>query len=181
MPKIKVILCVAYSAIEDKYNTYIMGDYDEDTGIYTQPYLLKEDLVSFKKLTTGNVVVMGRNTWEAIGSKPLPNRTNVVITSKPDEINGALTFPSIKAVVEHFGEDDELFFIGGAKLIEALQKEYKIDEYIITFVNHYSLGNIAVRLHLEDYFIKTNESLYCTAYNCSGPVHCYFTTYVPKK
>jgi len=62
MPKIKVILCVAYSAIEDKYNTYIMGDYDEDTGIYTQPYLLKEDLVRFKKLTTGNVVVMGRNT-----------------------------------------------------------------------------------------------------------------------
>ena len=52
MPKIKVILCVAYSAIEDKYNTYIMGDYDEDTGIYTQPYLLKEDLVRFKKLTT---------------------------------------------------------------------------------------------------------------------------------
>lgn len=181
MPKIKVILCVAYSAIEDKYNTYIIGDYDEDTGIYTQPYLLREDLIRFKKRTTGHVVVMGRHTWEAIGSKPLPNRTNVVITSKPDEIKGALAFTSIKDAVEHFGEDDELFFIGGAKLIEALQKEYKIDGYIITFVNHYSLGNIAVRLHLEDYFIKSNESMYCTAYNCYEPVHCYFTTYVPKK
>lgn len=40
---------------------------------------IPEDLKNFKKLTTGKMIVMGRKTFESIG-KPLPNRTNVVIT-----------------------------------------------------------------------------------------------------
>ena len=40
---------------------------------------IKEDLVNFKKITSGKMVVMGRKTFESIG-KPLPNRTNIVVT-----------------------------------------------------------------------------------------------------
>lgn len=40
---------------------------------------LPEDLKNFKKITTGKIIVMGRKTYESIG-KPLPNRTNVVIS-----------------------------------------------------------------------------------------------------
>ncbi len=44
---------------------------------------LPADLQHFKRLTTGHTVVMGRKTYESIG-KPLPNRTNVVVTRQPD-------------------------------------------------------------------------------------------------
>src|SRR5947208_14405237 len=43
------------------------------------PWHLPEDFKWFKQLTTGNVVVMGRKTFESIG-KPLPNRTTIVVS-----------------------------------------------------------------------------------------------------
>ena len=45
-------------------------------------YTIKEDLKNFKELTSGNIVVMGRNTWDSLPIKPLPNRTNIVLTKK---------------------------------------------------------------------------------------------------
>lgn len=41
---------------------------------------LKDDLIHFKQITEGNIVVMGMTTYESLPKKPLPNRTNVVIT-----------------------------------------------------------------------------------------------------
>lgn len=38
------------------------------------------DMKWFRECTTGHVIIMGRKTWESIGSKKLPNRTNIVIT-----------------------------------------------------------------------------------------------------
>ena len=46
------------------------------------PWHLPEDFKWFKKMTSGNVVVMGRKTFESLG-KPLPNRTNVILTRHP--------------------------------------------------------------------------------------------------
>ncbi|SRR6266581_5118235 len=44
------------------------------------PWKLPEDLKAFKKTTSGHAIIMGRKTFESIGSKPLPNRINIVIT-----------------------------------------------------------------------------------------------------
>jgi dihydrofolate reductase len=46
------------------------------------PWHLPEDFKWFKKLTTGHFVLMGRKTFESLG-RPLPNRTNIVVTRKP--------------------------------------------------------------------------------------------------
>lgn len=46
----------------------------------TIPWRIPEDLKFFKKTTTGSVVIMGRKTFQSIGH-PLPNRTNIVLTS----------------------------------------------------------------------------------------------------
>ncbi len=46
------------------------------------PWHLPEDFKWFKKLTTGNFVLMGRKTFESLG-KPLPNRMNIVLTRAP--------------------------------------------------------------------------------------------------
>ena len=50
----------------------------------TLPWNIKEDLRHFSKLTKGNgknAIVMGKNTWESIGHKPLPNRDNFVLST----------------------------------------------------------------------------------------------------
>ena len=63
---------------------------DSNWGIGRNNELLvriPEDIKFFKEKTTNGVVVMGRKTWESIGEKPLPNRCNVVITSKYNGLN----------------------------------------------------------------------------------------------
>lgn len=52
------------------------------------PWHLPEDFKWFKKMTTGNVVVMGRKTFESIG-KPLPNRTTLILTRHPQHLINA--------------------------------------------------------------------------------------------
>ena len=51
------------------------------------PWHLPEDLKLFKKLTSGNTVIMGRRTYQSIG-KPLPNRNNIVVSRSPMDIPG---------------------------------------------------------------------------------------------
>lgn len=83
------------------------------------PWYLSADLVRFRQLTTGKTVVMGRKTWQAIYNrlgKPLPNRTNVVITRDR-------SFSPEGAVVTHTIEDaltqaQDVYVIGGAQIFE---------------------------------------------------------------
>jgi len=75
---------------------------------------LKDDLKRFKELTDGHVIVMGRNTWESLPKKPLPNRLNLVITSKQLDLPpGAISIPSI----DKLGDFKNVWVIGGAQLL----------------------------------------------------------------
>src|SRR3954451_19546000 len=56
------------------------------------PWHLPEDFKWFKKMTTGQVVIMGRKTFESLG-KPLPNRINIVLTRHPGKVQH--DFPEI--------------------------------------------------------------------------------------
>jgi len=49
------------------------------------PWHLPEDFKWFKKLTTGSFVLMGRKTFKSLG-RPLPNRTNIVVTRDPEQL-----------------------------------------------------------------------------------------------
>jgi dihydrofolate reductase len=49
------------------------------------PWHLPEDFKWFKQLTSGNVVIMGRKTFESLG-KPLPNRINIVLSRRPGRL-----------------------------------------------------------------------------------------------
>ena len=81
------------------------------------PWHLPEDLKWFKKLTTGNVIIMGRKTWESIG-KPLPNRESIVVTRS--SIPGIRTTTSLKEIDPN-SDSRDYFIIGGAQLFrEAL-------------------------------------------------------------
>ena len=52
---------------------------------------LPADLAHFKQLTKGGGIIMGRRTFESIGSRPLLERKNIVISSRPTDSEGVLT------------------------------------------------------------------------------------------
>lgn len=83
-------------------------------------WYIPEDLKRFKKLTTGHAIIMGRKTFESIG-KPLPNRTNVIITHDPVyRAEGCIVAHSIEEAIykaKSF-ENNEIFIIGGGQIFE---------------------------------------------------------------
>jgi len=83
------------------------------------PWHLPEDFSWFKKMTTGQVIVMGRKTFESIG-KPLPNRTTVVLTSSPASIPGVRTVSSLSQLAANSSDPNGpvIFICGGARLYE---------------------------------------------------------------
>jgi len=84
------------------------------------PWRIKEDFAHFKTTTMGAVIVMGRKTWQSIGSKPLPGRENVVISSTLESAAGAKVFPSLDAFIKAYAEEKRPIWIcGGAKIYEA--------------------------------------------------------------
>lgn len=78
---------------------------------------LPKDLKHFKEITSGHPVIMGRKTFESIG-KPLPNRTNIVISRKSDWFEeGVLIVGSIKEAVKFAKKiDEDIFIIGGGNI-----------------------------------------------------------------
>ena len=82
------------------------------------PWHLKTDLLRFKKLTENHTIIMGRRCFESIG-KPLPNRTNVVVSSNMDlEIPGCIVKPSLQYAADYANSryDSTPFIIGGGTL-----------------------------------------------------------------
>jgi dihydrofolate reductase len=80
------------------------------------PWHLPADLQHFKAITLGKPVLMGRKTWESIG-RPLPGRTNVVITRDASyQAEGCVVAHSLEEAVGAAGEALEVMVIGGAQL-----------------------------------------------------------------
>src|SRR5215831_8230091 len=80
------------------------------------PWRLPADLAFFKRTTSGHPVIMGRKTYESIG-KPLPGRTNVVITGQRDYVApGCIVVHSLDEAYRAAGDSDEVFVIGGSAL-----------------------------------------------------------------
>lgn len=48
------------------------------------PWHISSDLKRFKAITMGKPVIMGRKTWDSLPRKPLPGRTNIIVTRQPD-------------------------------------------------------------------------------------------------
>ena len=112
------------------------------------PWNLSEDLKRFKKITTGKKVVMGRKTFESIG-RPLPNRTNIVISRKTDWFEeGILIVGSIKEAIKFAKKiDEKIFIIGGGNIYE--QTIDLVDQLEITWVD--------ATLEADTYFPKIDE------------------------
>lgn len=77
---------------------------------------LPADMRHFRELTTGTTVIMGRKTYDSIG-KPLPNRTNIVVTKQDVSIDGVIVVHSIDEAYEK-ADTDKVSIIGGAQIYD---------------------------------------------------------------
>ena len=95
---------------------------------------LPADLKRFKKVTLNHAVIMGRKTYESLG-KPLPNRTNIIITRNGDfKAEGCVVVNSLQQAIEASKEDQNPYILGGAEIYkQAIEIADKLD---LTFVHH---------------------------------------------
>ena len=137
-----------------------LGYIGKDGGL---PWKCKADLQAFKEATTGQVLIMGRKTFESIG-KPLPNRMNIVITDNEDyaeemnrkyvEQRGILFVKGLSEGIRtatYFTELYEtrikdLYVIGGAGIIESVLREYPalVTRIEISVINDKTKGDTQV-------------------------------------
>ena len=78
------------------------------------PWHLPGDFKWFKKMTTGQVIVMGRKTFESIGA-PLPNRTTIVLSRSQFSHPGVQTLPELSRI-DLANETRGVFICGGAQV-----------------------------------------------------------------
>ena len=114
-------------------NNHVIGKNNE------LPWYIPEDLRYFKEKTSGNNVIMGRNTYlsiiDRIG-KPLPNRRNIVVSKTLESVaSPAVLADSLTDAMSKCDTTVDTFIIGGARLYEAAIKEDILDTMLVTEVH----------------------------------------------
>ena len=165
------------------------------------PWKLKQDMQFFKKITSSygvpspsekqNVVIMGRKTWESIPSifKPLKDRINIVITSKPkniiesthslgQKIYTANNLDNALALIEQelFDKVSKTFLIGGAQLYEESFEHPNSNELFLTRVNK----NFECDKFLPSDFLKNFEHLETSKTYSENHIPFDFSRYINK-
>ncbi len=103
MKKISIIAAVASNFAIGKNNQLL--------------WHIPEDMKRVKKLTTNNVIIMGKNTYFSLPTRPLPGRTNMVISDDlNDRFEGCVMAYSFDDALAKMSEDKENFIFGGASV-----------------------------------------------------------------
>ena len=97
-------------------------------------FWLPNDLKRFKELTTGNTIIMGRNTFLSLPKGALPNRRNIVLSTRKDaSFPGAETYASLEEAIKGCKEDEKIYIIGGASVYSQFLEF--ADELILTEID----------------------------------------------
>jgi dihydrofolate reductase len=110
------------------------------------PWSCPNDLQFFKRITTGSNVIMGRKTFDSLG-RPLPNRTNIVISrSEPDECPAnvlyAYSLENALEIISLLSNYRDAWIIGGSQIYkEALTQELP-DKILISRMNFEADGDV---------------------------------------
>lgn len=127
---------------------------------------IQGDLPRFKRLTDKHTIIMGRNTWDSLPIKPLPNRYNFVVTSQQ------LVMPTGSACITYgkFTAPEcslrfsNTWLIGGAQLISSCWPYIK-EVHLTKVYDHYTCDTFIDLLYIEANFTRTWSEVF--------PDHCY--------
>ena len=99
------------------------------------PWCIPEDLRYFKEYTAGKTIVLGYNTYKSIGSKPLPYRNNIVISSSFEDSTGVIKVCRSPLEALDYAKKrgvEELVIIGGSQIYKQMMPV--ADKLVITHV-----------------------------------------------
>ncbi|QHQ63057.1 dihydrofolate reductase [Anaerocolumna sedimenticola] len=112
---------------------------------------IPEDMRFFRDETMNKVVIMGRNTLETFpGGRPLINRTNIVITSRPDfYVNDAIVVHSVEEALEVAKDykSEDVYVIGGASIYKQM----------LDYCDVAHITKIDYAYHADTYFPNLDE------------------------
>jgi dihydrofolate reductase len=119
------------------------------------PWHLPEDFKWFKKMTTGQIIVMGRKTFESIG-KPLPNRTTIILSRTNFQFPGVKTISDLNEIERAIPDvaDRQVFICGGAEIYE--QTLSRCSDLYLTLVKQ-TVGGDAFFPPFENQFVLMEE------------------------
>lgn len=112
-------------------------------------YTIKNDLANFKRMTVGNVVIMGRKTFESLpNGEPLSDRVNIILTrdteygiEPSDNVFITNSVQDTVELCEAMFSDKECFVIGGESIYKEFMERGLVDEMRLTVVNDESEGD----------------------------------------
>lgn len=134
------------------------------------PWNIKEDLAYFSKMTRGNVVVMGNETYRSLPNGPLPDRYNIIVTNNPLNYDSAVctftTLDNLPNIIQEKSGGRKVFIIGGESMfryylpyaamlyITYIDKAYEGDRYFPCFSSFRCLS------HSERYYSEAEKCHY---------------------
>ena len=126
-------------------------------------YHIGNDLANFKRMTVGNVVIMGRKTFESLpNGAPLKDRVNIIITTDEEygvdaKFDNVYIVHSVEDAVElcdAFFSDKEVFVIGGESIYRQFMEKDLIGEMRLTIVNDDTEGDaVFPEYNEEDWYV----------------------------
>lgn len=114
------------------------------------------DLKRFKEITTGNTVVMGKNTWLSNMPKPLPNRKNIVVSNTLAD-DRCIVYKSIDTLLENTISDENVFVIGGATILWQLHKYIDTVYFTQFFTEEICDVTLDTQCFLKDFELYSGE------------------------
>ena len=117
VPRIALVVAVADNGVIGRDGKLPWRIPEDMQGDY-----LVANVIGFKAKTMGKPVVMGRKTWESLPKRPLPGRTNIVVTRDPDyAAEGAAVAHSVDDAILAASREgtEEIAIIGGADIFKA--------------------------------------------------------------
>lgn len=135
---------------------------------------LPRDLQHFKQLTTGHPVVMGRNTWDSLPKKPLPNRQNIILSNSlhlSEPI--AEVFHSIPEMLQSVPPDQTLFVMGGASVYQQMLP-FADTVFLTRILSNFTADVFFPPLSLQEWTLVQDEFV---SRDDKNPFDCRFQKY----
>lgn len=137
------------------------------------PWHIPGELRRFRELTTGNVVIMGRRTYESLG-KPLPNRINIVLSSREDfSVPGCLCARNLEEAIEMAKDTGKDIYIGGGAVVYG---------QAIDLVDKMYISEIDAEFNADTFFPAFDENLFIKEIDSfhDGEIPYTYVTYTRK-